>query len=262
MPPKFNIPFGADAGSGFIRPIPEASQIGINEGYASLTDGFPPLNATPKDAGGIPPFIQDMNGIINQITEWLRWSAAGGGAVYDPAYQAAIGGYPLGAIVRSATSASVFWLSTVNNNLTNPDSGGAGWRSSPLAAATNAEVTTGTSTRVAVTPASLAAANMIKQSDFTGANQSFNTAGYQRLPGGLIIQWGRMTLGDGVYATVTWPIRFPNACLHVGGGCATEVGNTNAQANGPLPYAANAINSSWYQASVGTPSGWWIALGH
>jgi len=56
IPPKFPIPFANAAGPSFIRPIPTASQIGIQDGAASLTDGFPPDCFTPVVAGGTPPF--------------------------------------------------------------------------------------------------------------------------------------------------------------------------------------------------------------
>lgn len=130
IPEKFNIPFGNSAGGSYIRPIPENSQIGVNDGWASLTDGFVPLNATPPESGGIPPFMQDMNGILNQISAWSRWVGAGGPVRYDSAFQAAVGGYPRGARVLSAVTPLKIWISTAENNTTNPDSGGAGWLSS------------------------------------------------------------------------------------------------------------------------------------
>ncbi|MDR3429016.1 MAG: phage tail protein [Silvimonas sp.] len=51
---------------------------------------------------------------------------------------------------------------------------------------------------------------------FTGANQSLASSGYQKLPGGLILQWGQVvTNGVNVPATWTYPISFPNAAVHV-----------------------------------------------
>lgn len=127
IPARFPIAWGASAGGGLIRPIPQASQIGINPGFASLTDGFVPLNAQPVAAGGIPPFVQDTNGILNEITLWNQWQAAGGPIGYDATFSAAIGGYPKGAVLASATFGG-YWLCTVDNNTTNPDAAGAGWR--------------------------------------------------------------------------------------------------------------------------------------
>lgn len=110
-----------------INTIPLTSQIGINAGYASLPDGFVPLNFTPVSAGGVPVRGQDFNGVFNWISGWLQWQQAGGPVVYDGAFQAGVGGYPKGAIVQSAVTLGTFWLSTVDANLTNPDTGGAGW---------------------------------------------------------------------------------------------------------------------------------------
>lgn len=128
VPARFNIPFADAAGGAYIRPIPEASQIGIEDGAASLTDGFPPDTFTPVTAGGTPPFGQDFNGLLNQITQWNRWQSAGGPVTYNGSFSTAIGGYPAGATVMSATTVGLFWLSLVDNNTTNPDAGGANWR--------------------------------------------------------------------------------------------------------------------------------------
>jgi hypothetical protein len=75
--------------------------------------------------------------------------------------------------------------------------------------ATAAEVDAGTLSDVAVTPAGLGI-----------ATRSFSANGYQRFPGGLIIQWGETTTGDiaGVVGrSATFPIAFPNACRFVSG---------------------------------------------
>ena len=124
IPTKFTTPFAADAGAGFIRTIPLASQIGITNGAASLTDGFPPLCFEPISSGGVPPFGQDFNGVLNQITLWLQWLSAGASNPYDPVFAAFIGGYPFGGQVQSSVDPSTIWTSTVDNNLTNPDAAG------------------------------------------------------------------------------------------------------------------------------------------
>lgn len=129
IPTKFNIPFGNSAGAPYIRNIPQTSQIGIQNCAASLTDGFPPLTFVPAAAGGCPPFGQDVNGILRQITQWNVWMQAVSGLPYDAAFSAAIGGYPKGAIVQSAVLQGRLWYSTVDNNTTNPDAATAvsGW---------------------------------------------------------------------------------------------------------------------------------------
>lgn len=131
IPAKFPIPWGNNAGAPYTHSIPVNSQIGTTNGAASLTDGFPPLTFTPESAGGTPPFGKDFNGILNQITQWSQWFSAGGAILYDATFQAAIGGYPNGAIVGSLIVPGNFWMSTVDSNTSNPDSGGANWVTPP-----------------------------------------------------------------------------------------------------------------------------------
>lgn len=73
--------------------------------------------------------------------------------------------------------------------------------------ATNAETITGTDTERVITPS-----NITGLFADTG-RQSIGTSGYQKLPGGLIIQWGSGLLTTG--STVSFPVAFPAACLNV-----------------------------------------------
>jgi hypothetical protein len=53
-------------------------------------------------------------------------------------------------------------------------------------------------------------------SAFTGANQSLTSPGWQKLPGGLMLQWGYVTATtQAVAQTVNFPTSFPTACLLV-----------------------------------------------
>jgi microcystin-dependent protein len=97
------------------------SQIGIQNCAASSTDGFPPLTFLPSNAGGCPPFGQDMNGILNQLALAVQWMFAGGTLAYDATFQTSIGGYPQDALVQSNILHGRVWRSTVDNNMTNPD---------------------------------------------------------------------------------------------------------------------------------------------
>lgn len=126
IPTKFNIGFASSAGGGYIRTIPQSPTGTL--GQASLEEGFPPANFNPVSAGGVPPFGQDFNGILLPITLWNRWQAAGGAfPPYDATFQTAIGGYPKGATVASVVTSGLIWISIAENNVTNPDTGGAGW---------------------------------------------------------------------------------------------------------------------------------------
>lgn len=51
---------------------------------------------------------------------------------------------------------------------------------------------------------------------FKGANVNLVSSGYQKLPNGLIIQWGgTVSSPSGSSSATTFPITFPNACLQV-----------------------------------------------
>lgn len=123
-PNKITVPF---ANSGNKNTIPVPSQIAITTGAASFTDGFPPLTMTPKASGGVPPFGQDMNGILFAVTQALQFSQAGGSFVYDSVYAASVGGYPQGATV-AASDFSGYWINTIANNTADPEAFGSGWK--------------------------------------------------------------------------------------------------------------------------------------
>lgn len=127
IPVKMPVPFASGAGGGFIRQVPIPSQVGIQNGAASFTDGYPPLTFLQTAGGGVPPFGQDTNGLLNAVTAWLRWEQAGGAIPWDSTFSAAMGGYPLGAVVASATTFALMYVNSVDGNVTNPDAAGAGW---------------------------------------------------------------------------------------------------------------------------------------
>lgn len=72
----------------------------------------------------------------------------------------------------------------------------------------------------AISPATLASA-------FQGANSLLSPNGYQKFPGGLIVQWCRVlgTAASPSLATATFPIAFPNGLL--GGSVSVEFSPTN-----------------------------------
>ncbi|SAK96350.1 hypothetical protein AWB75_07005 [Caballeronia catudaia] len=87
--------------------------------------------------GGIPPFGQDMNGVLFVLSRIARWLMSSGALAYDTAFATDpnIGGYPAGALLLRADAQGTiqgFWLNSVDNNATNPDAtdgSAAGWMS-------------------------------------------------------------------------------------------------------------------------------------
>ena len=125
IPAKFPVPWASSAAAGFTRAIPTTPT--AQAGAASLQLGFPPLTFTDVSAGGVFPFGEDENGILNQITAWSQWQNAGATVGYDSVFSTAIGGYPSGAILYAAAG-NAWWLSTADNNTSDPDTGGANWQ--------------------------------------------------------------------------------------------------------------------------------------
>ena len=79
----------------------------------------------------------------------------------------------------------------------------------------------------------VATAGTVHQAGSFAFGASLTGNGYQRLPTGLILQWGSATQTAGLIVPVTFPIAFPTACravlgTHVGAGGASviEVGGT------------------------------------
>jgi len=112
------------AESGLKNTIPPAANPAT--GRAGFDQGFSAINMTAKEAGGIPPFGQDFNGIFYEVTNILRYMQAGGQPTFDAALATAIGGYPKGAMVLGNDGTSVY-KNIVDSNSSNPNSGGSGW---------------------------------------------------------------------------------------------------------------------------------------
>lgn len=108
-------------------PIPNASPGVANPNRASFDTAFPAICFKPVTSGGSPPSGKDFNGMFYMLSQYALAMQAGEAIVgYDAATQAAIGGYPVNALLSKASGFG-YWLSIVNNNVTDPDTGGAGW---------------------------------------------------------------------------------------------------------------------------------------
>lgn len=121
IPVRYQKVWGVNAAGAYIRTVPVDSQIGIQDGAASFETGFVPDNFTPVSAGGVPPFGQDFNGLLQVMTAWQQWGQAGGPVSYDATFSTEVGGYPQGAVVASTIVRGAQWYSTVDNNTTDPD---------------------------------------------------------------------------------------------------------------------------------------------
>jgi len=119
-------------------------------------------------------------------------------------------------------------------------------------------VTTAKITDVNVTTAKIAdsAVSSIKllSTDWT---RSISANGYQKLPGGLIVQWGSNSAGGNGPASVSFPIAFPTACVNVqvtGGYSGTSGNSTGA-------YSVSTSGFTYTYHYSGTTD-YWLALGY
>lgn len=262
----------ASGDSSKTNPIPVPSQQGTTPGAASWTDGFPPLCATPVTSGGLPPTKADMNGGLFQMSAVDVWMCAGGGFPYSSAFSTAIGGYPKGARVLMA-SGNGYWVSTADNNTSDPDTGGANWASADenaITALTGDVTATGPGSVAAtlansgVTAGSYANANITVDAKgrvtaaATGTAAFTGTSGHQILPSGLILQWGTTgSLPNDTPTTINFPIAFPNACFSVTGS-DTFAGSKSATWSF---YGWNANNFT-ARCDENTATGQWFAIGY
>lgn len=222
--PFIKVPF---ASSGDKSVIPDAAQ---PNGSISMQSGW---GVDYEKEVGVDPAAksvnrQDMNQVLNLATALLnRWqtetfpewidSASNGGSPYS---------YPLGSVVRySADGIAPYlaWVNTVANNATSPSEPN-GWilfsdavsRSrqatetvqGTMEVGTQAEVNSGVSDTVAVTPLKLRA----------GFSFQASTNGYFKFPswlGGFIIQWGLANTDSAGKATFTFATPFPTGVLGI-----------------------------------------------
>jgi len=202
----------------------------------------------PASSGGINPYGQDFNGLGNVLTAVQQWQSAGGLFPYDATFSSAIGGYPKGAFLLKAGAIGM-WQSTVDNNTTNPDTGGAGWISVGIAsgiagqqAGAKAQVTTpGTSV-------TYTADELIVESSLGGLRYclpsfsktlNVSTTGAGGMDTGSAPASGYV----GIYAIYN-PATGANALLGVSNTTA-KLPTIYGGANMPSGYAASALMAVW-----------------
>lgn len=122
-------PFGTDAvvGTDVTLPIPVPSQIAILVGAASFADGFPPATRTDPELGGVPPFGQDMTGILYMLSQYAALMQAGQSVPWNNAAQTFFGGYKLGAKLASVASPGLIFTNNLDGNAVDPDVSAANW---------------------------------------------------------------------------------------------------------------------------------------
>jgi hypothetical protein len=97
--------------------------------------------------------------------------------------------------------------------------------------------------------------------DFTGSNQSLASSGYQKLPGGLIMQWGiSSSIGPDGTETITYPTAFPSA---VGSVQITPI--ISLQIGGQGVQSVQSVSTSSFVINNGLDAAmpfYWMAVGY
>lgn len=129
---------------------------------------------------------------------------------------------------------------------------------------TNSGMTVGTATNAGNAST---VTNGVYTTNFTGSNQSLGGSGYQKLPGGLIIQWGQYnsTISDTSPVTVTFPIAFPNLCASMTSNLTfnTPIGGLSAQAT--YNYILSTSQANVFVGDTGSAGNvgfTWMAIGY
>lgn len=233
----FGIPF---ATTGDRITVPDATQ---PDGSVSFTQGFGFDYERPNTDPSYKPVPRDgTNGLFHDITEALGIAQRQGVSDWTVDAQP----YPINALVRHTDKV---WRSLVANNNVTPVEGANWTEVGALASesvagiveiATTAEAQALVNDTDAMTPAKLAAA-------FGGGNQSPLTNGYQKLPGGLIIQWGTATAIANGTGLAVLPIAFPNAHLVSVGSRNSPGSNAVINVSKPAPGDPGFLTRVAYQ---------------
>ncbi len=104
----------AFAVNGLRNEIPNDTE---EEGRVSYNTGFPEITMLPKEAGGLPPLGQDMNGILYDLSENIVYNQAGGTYGLNEDIITNRGGYPKNAMLIEEDNK--IYLSKHNNNISN-----------------------------------------------------------------------------------------------------------------------------------------------
>lgn len=90
---------------------------------------------------------------------------------------------------------------------------------------------------------------------FKGANQSLTANGFQKLPGGLIIQWGSspVQIASGATGTITLPIAFPGGILRAVAFYDVTIGATSPVFSSDMISLSQIQIKNWSSGSL-TPS--------
>ena len=107
------------------------------------------------------------------------------------------------------------------------------------------------------------ASDFLSIGTFTGTgSQSITGNGYQFLPGGLLIQWGRLYIPANSNSSSTFPITFPHACFAAVMNGVGELGTFGGEGATPTIYSFTTSSFFWHTGDDNGCYSTFIAIGY
>jgi hypothetical protein len=182
-------------------------------------------------AGDVPTLNQNTTGSAGSVANAVTFNSSGGaaaGTTFNGSAARTVDYSTVGAPSTSGTGASGTWGISISGN---------------AATVTNGVYTT----------------------NFTGSNQSLGSNGYQKLPGGLILQWGSVTVDPGYNGTasITFPTAFSSSVYSV---TATPQALTTAAGNKRDSFSVQSVSTTGFEIKsafedIATVTYYWFAVG-
>lgn len=196
------------------------------------------------------PARQWFNWLDNRQDQAIAHIAQHGIAVWSDTLE-----YQAGKSYVQGSDGIVYKAITTNTN-TDPVGNVGDWESAFLSADQAVQVATAAQSR-AMTANNVYLSPLQLANAFTGTNQQLAANGYQKLPGGLIIQWG-FTSTTTASGTTTLPTPFPTFFRSI---VATDATTGTAQA---VACTIGGLTSFSWVVANNTPQQdfYWMAIGH
>lgn len=228
--------------------------------WASAGDVLQPSDSKIQQGWSpeVPP-RQWFNWLDNRQDQAIAHIAQHGIAVWHPTPE-----YQAGKSYVQGSDGIIYKALTTNTNI-NPVGGAPGnWESAFVTASTATQVASAAQAR-AMTANNVYISPLQLSNAFTGTNQSVAASGFQKLPGGLIIQWGIASVSGSSTALMDYPIPFPNTCFQMTGAHDSATDSAATQFTygftlvSPSQFRLGARRSDGLTTSIGVR---WIAIGN
>ncbi len=199
--------------------VANAISIGLNPAPAALTDGMEiRTKVAATNTGAVTINTNGLGAVAaNGITGALAAGTLIAGNPYTFVYSSSLAAWVLTGVdalnsanATNATNAPNATNLVGSGTISSTTTGGAG-----LSVSTAGTVTGTIGSGVTGYTQALGTSNTtIATTAFAVPGYSHGSSGYEKLPSGLIIQWGTAALAGTVTNTITFPIAFPHAALN------------------------------------------------